>query len=1185
MGTFWKFWRSKTAAPLNPTPLWPPIAADAAPGRVISDMALIEASGAYGKPLDAWTLPAPPPFMVAQNPKMALDLAPAGVSDVYAWASSGAFSEGMGFLGYAYLAELSQRPEYRRVSEIFAAEATRKWIKLSGKQPRIEQIEESIKRFNLRHLIRRAVELDGFFGRAQIYIDLGDDFGDPELQTPLVAAAKVSKGSLKNFKVVEPFWSYPGSYDSTNPLDPDFYRPRSWYVMQATVDASRLLTIVGREMPDMLKPAYSFGGLALSQMIKPYVDNWLRTRQSVSDLLHSFATMVLSTDMSTILTGGAAGGLIKRLQLFNQTRDNRGVFAVNKETETLENVSTPLSTIDALQAQSQEQIASVCGIPLTILLGVTPSGLNASSEGEIRSFYDNVKSYQERTLRGPLHTLLDLIQLDIDGTIDAEINFEFEPLWEMSEIEKSTIRKVDADIDVGYANIGVIDNDEVRTRITDDETSPYHGMTLKGNDELNAPPPPPMMAPGSPGGLKATMPGMKAAPPRKQANDAWIFADPHSLALIAMDEQHWITVHPHGDEEGQPVLIEGNGSGGYTIIGGAGGALNGTTVHPGSMSGATGGGHADHHEATAAAKAASNYAHGRGTSEAHEAAAHAHGVAKEYARVAGEKDKETDHGKSFAEHKQKARELDGKKEPEPKTDEETLQEQYRAAVAEQGQEKTDAALRARLAAAQKRAEMEKLHPNNSQYFGGQAELEAVEKAMKANGVSAKTDAEIALEAITKQADAETYKANEANTAEAHREAGTAHMLAAGKARVAGNADAAEYHREQQNKHTAKAEELEADVLPNMTAKADAASAHAAREKTELAHRQAAQAHSDTLKAYREAGKGQDGMNRYHYNKYAEHWKKANQLGKKAAVGGKIEQRFSSEAKATLAKRADVYKGKPVEDIKADLHSRFGLNFRDGDGAATKAYNDAYWEHSKTQAGMNDGEREESEANVNNLRNIARAASVGNVRSFTHHNMASTEAKDKKNVEASRKALGHVASALEHLESQGFDIKGVLSGLNVAYAPGSVGPYGGLSWQHNGVGHFALHPAHIDEAHLAQYSHTDAVRKEKGQPKWTVGNENPENIPMHTAIHELAHAVGMHAGVGSPQRLQGILQKLFPSSLDRKNWIKANISEYGAKDGYETDAELASLVAGPGYVRGTLPIELEEHVDRLFGRKA
>ncbi len=456
------------------------------PALHISEGAMADVVASYGAPLKPWTLPKLPDF-VPSGARMAMDSAASVASDVYAWAAAGAFSEGLGFLGYAYLSELSQRPEYRRVSEIWASEATRKWVKLTGTPERVTVLEEAMKKHGIRELFREVSEQDGFFGRSQIFIDLGDDMNSAELSKPLLAAAKIKKNGIRGFKAIEPFWSYPGQYESNNPLAPDFYRPQTWYVMAATVHHTRLLTIVGREMPDMLKPAYSFGGLSLSQMIKPYVDNWLRTRQSVSDLIHSFSTMVLATDMAQVLGGGAAGGLIKRLQLFNQTRDNRGVFAINKESEELQNISTPLGTLDELQAQSQEQIASVSGIPLVILLGVTPSGLNASSDGEVRTFYATIKAYQERVFRKPLTKIIELVQLDLDGKIDPDIGFEFIDLWEVPEAEKAAARKSDADIDVAYIGAGVVDAEEVRARVTKDEESPYFGMDL---DKTDAPEPP-----------------------------------------------------------------------------------------------------------------------------------------------------------------------------------------------------------------------------------------------------------------------------------------------------------------------------------------------------------------------------------------------------------------------------------------------------------------------------------------------------------------------------------------------------------------------------------------------------------------------------------------------------------------------------------------------------------------------
>ena len=501
------------------------------PPMRVSAVALAEANGAYGAPINPWKLPERPDWLTGGAPGMALDNMPATAfaNEVFAWASSGAFGEGLGFLGYPYLAELSQRPEYRHVVETWAAEATRKWIKLTGDPDRVKLVEAELEKFDVRALFRKASEVDGFFGRAQIFIDLGDRLESEELNKPLVVKAKVGKDKVKAFRVIEPFWSYPGTYESTNPLAARFYKPENWFVMTATVHHTRMLTIVAREMPDMLKPAYSFGGLATTQMIKPYVDNWLRARQSVSDLLHSFSTMVLATDMSTILAGGGADDLVARAQLFNQMRDNRGLMTINKESEELTNVATPLGSLDKLQAQAQEQIASIAGIPLVVLLGVTPSGLNASSDGEIRVFYDRIKAYQERNFRSPLKVIIELIQLNMDGKNDGDIGFEFVDLWETPDQEKAAARKSDADADVAYVGAGIVSPEEVRDRIVKDENSPYFGIELA--DEAPEPPSLDGDEDGDPEEGLPDDPGEPARPePKAAANDAAFKEEDHPRA-------------------------------------------------------------------------------------------------------------------------------------------------------------------------------------------------------------------------------------------------------------------------------------------------------------------------------------------------------------------------------------------------------------------------------------------------------------------------------------------------------------------------------------------------------------------------------------------------------------------------------------------------------------------------------
>ena len=465
----------------------------------ISPVAVAQAS-VRQKPGVTYVLPTTPPGVVPEDAKtMAQDDA---ISDAYAYASQGIYSEGLGFPGFAYLAELAQRPEYRRMSEVIAKEMTRKWVRLVAtggekKDDRLKLLDAAMKRYGVQDVFRRVAEHDGFFGRGQIYVDTGAGENPDELMTPLlIDKAKIGRGDLKRLTVIEPIWTYPAQYNSTDPLRRDYYRPQSWYVMGKRIHASRLMTFISREMPDILKPAYSFAGLSLSQMAKPYIDNWIRTRQSVSDLLHSFSVSGILTDMSTYLAAGAKTDMQTRLDYFNANRDNQGAMLLDKETEEYFNISTPLGTLDALQAQAQEQQSSVSAIPLVKLLGITPSGLNASSDGEVRSFYDEIESRQEHLFTAHLTRVMQIIQLSEFGEIDSDIGFVFEPLWQMDEAARATIRKTNADSASIYIDAGVLAPEDERRRLAAEDGGVYNGLDPDDMPEVPD-------AGGVPGGTEA----------------------------------------------------------------------------------------------------------------------------------------------------------------------------------------------------------------------------------------------------------------------------------------------------------------------------------------------------------------------------------------------------------------------------------------------------------------------------------------------------------------------------------------------------------------------------------------------------------------------------------------------------------------------------------------------------------
>lgn len=440
---------------------------------------------AAGDDLEQYAYPIKPPEVLASVLPAGVKVAPVAMDSnpIYGMVDAGSYPNA-GFPGFAYLSQLATRAEYRAFASTMSTELTREWIEFTssnndgdgGVNEKIKQIEEEFKRLNVRGAFSMAAAHDCLFGRAQFFFKVkGHDDKDPLILDPRT----VPVGSFERISPVEAIWTTPAAFNALDPSAPDFYKPPSWFMLGREVHASRLFTVVTRPLPDILKPAFNFAGMSLSQLAEPYVDNWLRTRQSVADLINNFSITALSTDMSTVLQDGGDGqDLMTRAKLFTTMRSNKGLMVLDKEREELGQVNTPLSGLHELQAQSQEHMCSVSRMPAIVLTGISPSGLNASSEGEIRVFYDWIAAQQEAYWREPLEVVLKLVQLSLFGEIDSDIGFNFVQLYQMTQAEEAEIRAKDGATDVAYVSAGILDPSEVRQRLADDPCSGYQSLDV-----------------------------------------------------------------------------------------------------------------------------------------------------------------------------------------------------------------------------------------------------------------------------------------------------------------------------------------------------------------------------------------------------------------------------------------------------------------------------------------------------------------------------------------------------------------------------------------------------------------------------------------------------------------------------------------------------------------------------------
>jgi hypothetical protein len=120
-------------------------------------------------------------------------------------------------------------------------------------------------------------------------------------------------------------------------------------------------------------------------------------------------------------------------------------------------------------------VSADTGYPITRLFGVSPAGMNATGESDMRNYYDKVRSRQQRVLK-PM--LLRVVQIISEWQKLPEPFIEFRPLKQMSEKEQAELEKLQADKDQAVANT-------YKTYIDMGAMEPYEARYLQFGDSLD----------------------------------------------------------------------------------------------------------------------------------------------------------------------------------------------------------------------------------------------------------------------------------------------------------------------------------------------------------------------------------------------------------------------------------------------------------------------------------------------------------------------------------------------------------------------------------------------------------------------------------------------------------------------------------------------------------------------------
>lgn len=374
------------------------------------------------------------------------------------------------FVGYGVLQQIAQQGLIRACIQTVSDDLSRKWIKINGCDDphKLEIIENELKKLHIKDLFHKAVTTTGYMGGAFIFIDTGED----DLTLPLAIndlSAELKEGSKVKFVVVDPVNVSPIEYNCIDPLRDDYMQPRMWQVLGKRVHASRLLPFVENQPPMLLKPNYNFLGIPQAQILWDYVMHFNQTRASTARLLEKISLLVVQTDMDAVLSDEHGIELFDaKMEFLERYRNNDSIFVCDKESEGVMNVQTTIAGCTDVVRQSLELIACINRTPAVKLLGISPSGFNATGESDLKNYYDYVASKQE-LYREQIQTIINVIQLVEFGNIDPAITFKFEPLNEENKASQAMTAQTKIGALTQLVDRQAMSAEELRTAVREDE--------------------------------------------------------------------------------------------------------------------------------------------------------------------------------------------------------------------------------------------------------------------------------------------------------------------------------------------------------------------------------------------------------------------------------------------------------------------------------------------------------------------------------------------------------------------------------------------------------------------------------------------------------------------------------------------------------------------------------------------
>ena len=360
-----------------------------------------------------------------------------------------------------------------------------------------------------------ALNFERAYGGAAILLGARD--GEADLSKPL---------NLKKLKRIEflyvlrPRECWPMKWN-TNPLSAGYGHPVIYRIQRETMGAvptapfdchaSRLIRFDGVKVSRRQQAEHRGWGDNIFTRVNEDLRDFELSHGALAVLMQDIAQAVYSMEGLADAMSSEEGQklMVARAKAVAMAQSVCRALLIDKNEE-WKREATPLAGVADVMDRITKKLAAAADMPVSLLMGESPAGLNATGDANIRWFYDDVAADRRLRLRPRVNRLVKLLFLckegPTEGTEPRRWSITFPPLWQATEEERSKMRLNQAQADVAYVNAGVLMPEEVAiSRFSGDEWNSETHLDMETREQIQEVRPAPgeeggPFGPGGPGG-------------------------------------------------------------------------------------------------------------------------------------------------------------------------------------------------------------------------------------------------------------------------------------------------------------------------------------------------------------------------------------------------------------------------------------------------------------------------------------------------------------------------------------------------------------------------------------------------------------------------------------------------------------------------------------------------------------